>query len=140
MGVAALLGVVCGGATAFMFPAALTLPMLGIYYGVRESWHWRRRFAYRLIVVQTVAGTGLTLIAAIFSAPVTVVGIRVLREKWHPFEAVAMCIGAVFAGVMLSYFFANAFWAGTPSAPGCTRCPIICWGCPGTCTSGRWAC
>lgn len=113
MGVAALLGVVCGGATAFMFPAALTLPMLGIYYGVRESWHWAAGLLLTgLIVVQTIAGTGLTLIAAIFSAPVTVVGIRVLREKWHPFEAVAMCIGTVFAGLMLSYFFANAFLGG----------------------------
>lgn len=113
MGTAALLSVVCGAVSAVFLPAAILLPVIGIYYGIKESWYWTVCvLLLSLIAVHVLAGTTVMLMLGIFTAPALFVGIYVLQKKWNPFESVAMCIGAVFAGVMLSFVFANMMTGG----------------------------
>lgn len=113
LGVAALLSVACGAVSAWFLPAAVLLPVLGIYYGIRKSWYLSAGFLLLgLIAVHLLAGTAVMLMLGIFTVPVLIVGVFVIQRKWNPFESVAMCIGAVFVGVMLAYVFANAMMGG----------------------------
>ena len=113
IGTAALLSIACGTLSSWVLPAAVLIPVIGIYYSIKKTWYWSVSvMLISLIMVHVFAGTGIMLTLGIFSLPVLIVGIYVLQKKWNPFESVAMCIGAVFAGVMLSFVFANAITGG----------------------------
>ena len=112
-GAAALLSVSCGIVSAWFPPAAILLPIVGIYYGVMRTWHWAAGILLGgLIAVNVLAGTLTMFVLGTCMIPVTVAGVFVLRRKWSPFESVAVCIGALFAGLLLGYFLANTLVGG----------------------------
>ena len=112
-GAAALLSVACGIVSSRFLPAAILLPVVGIYYGVMKTWHWAAAvFLTALIAANVAAGMWTMLVLGTFALPVMAAGIYVLRRKWNAFESVAFCIGAVFTGLMLGYALANALAGG----------------------------
>ncbi len=108
--IASALGLLIGVSSIVFFPLVVFLPMVAIYFGVKDEWY------YSLVplilcagIVYSQLGIAEAGIVLIFSTPLIASGIFVLKKKWRPFESVAVCIGACLVGILACYFFANQY-------------------------------